>query len=71
MIGEGNEVTARVVDMSYGGVALLLDNADKLPNIFPAVLHVPILPPVKVSLRKSYVEPADGQKFRVGCAFLP
>jgi len=71
VIGEGNEVTARVVDMSYGGVALLLDNADKLPNIFPAVLHVPILPPVKVSLRKSYVEPADGQKFRVGCAFLP
>jgi len=71
VIGEGNEVTARVLDMSYGGVALLLDNADKLPNVFPAVLHVPILPPVKVSLRKAYVEAADGQKFRVGCAFLP
>jgi diguanylate cyclase (GGDEF)-like protein len=71
VIGEGNEVTARVLDMSYGGVALLLDNADKLPNVFPAVLHVPILPPVKVSLRKAYVESAEGQKFRVGCAFLP
>jgi len=71
VIGEGNEITARVVDMSYGGVALLLDNADKLPNVFPAVLHVPILPPVKVSLRKSYVESAEGQKIRVGCAFLP
>lgn len=71
VIGEANEVTARVLDMSYGGVALLLDNADRLPNVFPAVLHVPILPPVKVSLRKSYVEPAEGQKFRVGCAFLP
>jgi diguanylate cyclase (GGDEF)-like protein len=71
VIGEGNEVTARVLDMSYGGVALLVDNADRLPNVFPAVLHVPILPPVKVSLRKAYVEPAEGQKFRVGCAFLP
>ena len=71
VIGESNEMTARVVDMSYGGVALLVDHADKLPNVFPAVLHVPILPPVKVSLRKSYVEPAEGQKFRVGCAFLP
>ena len=71
VIGEANEITARVLDMSYGGVALLLDHADKLPNVFPAVLHVPILPPVKVSLRKSYVEPTEGQKFRVGCAFLP
>lgn len=71
VIGEANELTARVVDMSYGGVALLVDHADKLPNVFPAVLHVPILPPVKVSLRKSYVEPVEGQKFRVGCAFLP
>ncbi|HVN07898.1 MAG TPA: diguanylate cyclase [Patescibacteria group bacterium] len=71
VIGEGSEVTARVLDMSYGGVALLLDQADKLPNVFPAVLHVPILPPVKVSLRKAYVEPAEGNKFRVGCAFLP
>jgi diguanylate cyclase (GGDEF)-like protein len=71
VIGEGNEITARVLDMSYGGVALLVDNADRLPNVFPAVLHVPILPPVKVSLRKAYVEQAEGQKFRVGCAFLP
>jgi diguanylate cyclase (GGDEF)-like protein len=71
VIGEANEVTARVLDMSYGGVALLFDRADNLPNVFPAVLHVPILPPVKVSLRKAYVEPAEGQKFRVGCAFLP
>ena len=71
VIGESNEVSARVVDMSYGGVALLVDDADQLPNVFPAVLHVPILPPVKVSLRKSYVEQVEGHKFRVGCAFLP
>ena len=71
VIGEGSELTARVLDMSYGGVALLVDNADRLPAVFPAVLHVPILPPVKVSLRKSYVETAEGNKARVGCAFLP
>ena len=71
VIGEGTEVSARVLDMSYGGVALQVDHADRLPAVFPAVLHVPILPPVKVSLRKAYVQPTEGQKFRVGCAFLP
>ena len=71
VIGEAEQVSARVLDMSYGGVSLLMDHADKLPSVFPAVLHVPILPPVKVSLRKAYVETTEGQKFRVGCAFLP
>jgi diguanylate cyclase (GGDEF)-like protein len=71
VIGDGEEVSARVVDMSYGGVSLLVDRVDRLPAVFPAVLHVPILPPVKVSLRKAYVETTEGQKFRVGCAFLP
>jgi diguanylate cyclase (GGDEF)-like protein len=71
VIGEQNEITARVLDMSYGGVALLLDQPDRLPNVFPAVLHVPILPPVKVSLRKAYVQAVEGQKYKVGCAFLP
>jgi len=71
VIGDGEEVSARVLDMSYGGVSLLVDRVDRLPAVFPAVLHVPILPPVKVSLRKAYVETTEGQKFRVGCAFLP
>lgn len=71
VIGEKEEITARVLDMSYGGVSLLVDRADALPAVFPAVLHVPILPPVKVSLRKAYVETTEGQQFRVGCAFLP
>jgi len=52
-------------------VALLVDRADDLPTVFPAVLHVPILPPVKVSLRRAYVAAAEGDKFRVGCAFMP
>ena len=71
VIGDAEELSARVLDMSYGGVSLLMDRVDKLPAVFPAVLHVPILPPVKVSLRKAYVESVEGQKFRVGCAFLP
>ena len=71
VIGENEQMTARVLDMSYGGVALLVDRADDLPTVFPAVLHVPILPPVKVSLRRAYVAAAEGDKFRVGCAFMP
>jgi diguanylate cyclase (GGDEF)-like protein len=71
VIGDEGKVTARVLDMSYGGVALLVDSAQELPGVFPAVLHVPILPPVKVSLRRSYVQQVDGGKFRIGCAFLP
>ena len=71
VIGDDGTLTARVMDMSYGGVALLVDSAEDLPSVFPAVLHVPILPPVKVSLRRAYVQKIDGQKVRIGCAFLP
>ena len=46
--------TARVIDLSYGGVALLLEKPEEIPNQFNAVLHVPILPPVRVILRKAY-----------------
>ncbi len=71
VIGDDGKLTARVLDMSYGGVALLVDSAEDLPSVFPAVLHVPILPPVKVSLRRAYVQPGEGSKLRIGCAFLP
>jgi diguanylate cyclase (GGDEF)-like protein len=62
--------TARVIDLSYGGVALLMDKADDLPEQFSAVLHVPILPPVRVVLKKVYVQRADGERVRVGCSFV-
>jgi diguanylate cyclase (GGDEF)-like protein len=65
-----NEKTAAVLDLSYGGVALLLDNAEDVPNQFHAVLHVPILPPVRVVLRKTNSQPVDGGRARVGCAFV-
>jgi hypothetical protein len=65
-----NQKTATVMDLSYGGVALLLEKAEEIPNQFNAVLHVPILPPVRVVLRKAYTLPASAGRARVGCAFV-
>jgi diguanylate cyclase (GGDEF)-like protein len=65
-----NQKTATVMDLSYGGVALLLEKAEEIPNQFNAVLHVPILPPVRVVLRKAYTQPAGAGRARVGCAFV-
>jgi len=61
---------ARVIDLSYGGVGLEFDATDDLTATFEAVLHVPILPPVRVSLKPIYqLSTPDGHK-RVGCAFV-
>jgi len=62
--------TAKVIDLSYGGVALLFDKEEDIPVQFHAVLHVPILPPVRVILRKSYTLPAADGRMRVGCSFV-
>jgi diguanylate cyclase (GGDEF)-like protein len=64
------EKTAKVLDLSYGGVALQFDRAEELPQQFNAVLHVPILPPVRVILRKAYAVPTENGHTRVGCAFV-
>jgi hypothetical protein len=65
-----NQKTATVMDLSYGGVALLLEKAEEIPNQFNAVLHVPILPPVRVVLRKAYTQSVGGGRARIGCAFV-
>ncbi|HEX4140358.1 MAG TPA: GGDEF domain-containing protein, partial [Candidatus Methylacidiphilales bacterium] len=62
--------TAKVIDLSYGGVALLFERHEEIPDQFHAVLHVPILPPVRVILRKSYILSADDGRMRVGCSFV-
>ncbi len=67
---DGSLKTATVIDLSYGGVALLLDSGDDVPAQFSAVLHVPILPPLRVSLRKTYASNVEGGHVRMGCAFL-
>jgi len=51
-------------------VALLLDKPDEVPAQFSAVLHVPILPPVRVLLQKAYTQRIEGGRSRVGCAFV-
>jgi len=65
-----NQKTAAVLDLSYGGVALLLDNPQDVPDQFHAVLHVPILPPVRVVLRKTNTQRLEGGRARVGCSFV-
>jgi diguanylate cyclase (GGDEF)-like protein len=62
--------TAKVIDLSYGGVALQFDKAEDLPQQFNAVLHVPILPPVRVILRKAYTLRTENGRARVGCSFV-
>jgi diguanylate cyclase (GGDEF)-like protein len=64
------EHKARVLDLGYGGVAIEIPAPEPLGANFQAVLHVPILPPVRVSLRKLYELPAPEGHFRVGCAFI-
>ena len=62
--------TAKVLDLSYGGVALLLERPEEIPNQFNAVLHVPILPPVRVILRKVYTQQLEDGRIRLGCSFV-
>lgn len=70
LLTELEQKTARVIDLSYGGVALQFDHPEELPQQFSAVLHVPILPPVRVVLKKAYVQTGEGGRTRVGCAFV-
>jgi diguanylate cyclase (GGDEF)-like protein len=67
---EAGQKTARVLDLSYGGVGLLLNEGDDVPEQFNAVLNVPILPPVRVVLRRAYAFRAEGGRTRVGCSFV-
>jgi hypothetical protein len=70
LLSEAEQKTAKVIDLSYGGVALQLDKPEDLPNQFSAVLHVPILPPVRVVLRKAYMLRSGGERSRIGCVFV-
>ena len=70
VLSDQGQKSANVIDLSYGGVALQLDKAEDVPNQFSAVLHVPILPPVRVVLRKVYTNRLETGRARVGCAFV-
>jgi diguanylate cyclase (GGDEF)-like protein len=70
LIGEGVERTARVLDLGYGGVGLETSRPEEFGEAFHAVLHVPILPPVRVSLRRVYVKQTASGMTRIGCSFV-
>lgn len=70
ILGEQGAKRARVLDLGFGGVAIELDSPEDLPENLLAVLHVPILPPVRVNLKPVWKQQTDQGSFRVGCAFV-
>ncbi len=70
VIADAGQKTARVIDLSYGGVSLLMDKPEEVAYQFSAVLHVPILPPVRVVLRRTYAMRVESGRTRVGCSFV-
>jgi diguanylate cyclase (GGDEF)-like protein len=70
MLGEQNSRRARVVDLGFGGVAIELDKPENLPDNILAILHVPILPPVRVSLKPVWSAQTKLGAYRIGCAFV-
>src|SRR5580700_5279502 len=70
VLAEATQRNATVIDLSYGGVALLVEKPEGLPAQFNAILHVPILPPVRVVLHKAYTQRVEGGRSRVGCSFV-
>lgn len=69
-LGEQGTRRARVIDLGFGGVAIELETQEELPENILAVLHVPILPPVRVSLKPVWVQRTTQGSVRVGCAFV-
>jgi len=61
---------ARVVDLGFGGVALDFPSTESVPETLLAVLHVPILPPVRVSLKRLWTKRLSEDTVRVGCCFI-
>ena len=70
LVSQGMEITARVLDLGYGGVALETSQPGEFHEAFHAELHVPILPPVRVSLRRVYQGPGGSGAQRIGCSFV-
>ncbi len=70
MLGDQNTRRARVIDLGFGGVAIELDKPENLPDNILAILHVPILPPVRVSLKPVWKQQTKQGAYRIGCAFV-
>jgi hypothetical protein len=70
VLGEQGIRRARVLDLGFGGVALELENQEEIPESILAVLHVPILPPVRVNLKPVWFQRTAQGAYRIGCAFV-
>jgi diguanylate cyclase (GGDEF)-like protein len=70
VIGEKGSRRARVLDLGFGGVALEFEQQEELSEDLLAVLHVPILPPVRVFLRPVWSRMTKEGAFRLGCHFI-
>jgi diguanylate cyclase (GGDEF)-like protein len=70
VLGDESGRRARVLDLGFGGVALEMDAAEELPASLHAVLHVPILPPVRVGLKQVWSQRTAQGTYRVGCTFV-
>jgi diguanylate cyclase (GGDEF)-like protein len=70
IIGDQGSRRARVLDLGFGGVALEFEQPEELPESLLAILHVPILPPVRVYLRPVWSRRTAEGSFRFGCHFV-
>ena len=70
VLGDQGVRRARVLDLGFGGVALELESQEDVPGNILAVLHVPILPPVRVNLKPVWFLRTSQGAYRVGCAFV-
>jgi diguanylate cyclase (GGDEF)-like protein len=70
VLGEQTGRRARVLDLGFGGVGLELDALEELPANLFAVLHVPILPPVRVNLHPVWSAVGSEGRMRFGCCFV-
>jgi len=70
VLGDQGSRRARVLDLGFGGVALELESQEEVPESILAVLHVPILPPVRVNLKPVWFLRTPQGAYRIGCAFV-
>jgi len=70
VLGDQGSRRARVLDLGFGGVALELESHEEIPESILAVLHVPILPPVRVNLKPVWFLRTPQGAYRIGCAFV-
>jgi len=70
VLADASSRRAKVLDLGFGGVAIELDSKQDLPDNFLAILHVPILPPVRVNLKPVWSRSTIEGSLRVGCCFI-